>query len=160
MTNIVSFTPLIDFSQDDQFVGPVNLKVLRKDQIPEGFEPGLFTNYLQNLDPVDGDGLGVTHAFQFSVKDGVVTEVSGNYLRPFMPEISGFKLFIPASSFDGFPLANLPEGGYIIDKLARNLRKFLPDLEVVVGKIGRTGGVRLNPEGVYEIDPGYFLISL
>jgi len=160
VTHIVSFTPLIDFSQDDQFVGPVDLKVLRKDQVPAGFGPDLFTNYLQNLDPVGGDGLGVTHAFQFSVKDGVVTNVSGTYLRPFMPEIASFKLFIPEISFNGFPLANLPEGEYVIDRLARNLRKFLPDLEVVIGKIGRTGGVRLNAEGVYEIDPGYFLISL
>jgi hypothetical protein len=46
VTNIVSFTPLIDFSQDNQFVGPVDLKILRKDQIPTGFEPELFTNYL------------------------------------------------------------------------------------------------------------------
>ena len=160
VTNIVSFTPLIDFSQDNQFVGPVDLKIPRTDQIPTGFEPELFTNYLQNLDPAQGDGLGVTHAFQFSVKDGLVTEVSGNYLRPFMPEISGFKLFIPEISFNSFPVADLPEGEYVIDKLARHLRKFFPDLEVEVGPIGRTGGVRLNPEGVYEIDPGYFLISL
>jgi len=159
--NIESFAPLIDFSQDDQFVGPVDLKVLRKDQIPEGFWPDLFTNYLQNLDPVKADGPGVTHAFQFSVKDGVVTDVSGTYLRPLMPELLGqFKLFIPEISFNGFPFANLPEGEYVVDKLARNLRKFLPDLEVVVGEIGRTGGVRLTPEGVYEVDPGYFLISL
>ena len=105
--------------------------------------------------------MGVTHAFQFSVKDGVVTEVSGTYLRPVMPEVRGrFKLFIPEISFNGFPLANLPEGEYVVDKLARNLRKFLPDLEVVVGEIGRTGGVRLSPDGVYKVDPGYFLISL
>ena len=117
--NIESFAPLIDFSQDDQFVGPVDFKVLRKDQIPEGFWPGLFTNYLQNLDPVEADGPGVTHAFQFSVKDGVVTEVSGTYLRPLMPELRGqFKLFIPEISFNGLPFANLPEGEYVVDKLA------------------------------------------
>ena len=161
VTNVVSFTPLIDFSQDEEFVGPLRFKVLRKDQIPEGFDPSLFTNYLQNLDPVGEDGLGVTHAFQFSVKDGMVTDVSGTYLRPFMPEIRDqFKLFIPEISFKGFPLADLGEREHVVTMLARNLRKFVPNLEVVVGKIGRTGGVRLNAEGVYEIDPGYFLISL
>ena len=157
----VSFTPLLDFPHDSELVGPRRLKVLRKDQIPEGFGTSLFTKYLQNALPEDGDGLGVTHAFQFSVEDGVVTDVSGQYLRPFMPEINDqFKLFIPEISFKGFPLAELAERDHVVTMLARNLRKFVPNLEVVVGKIGRTGAVRFNPDGVYEIDPGYFLVSL
>jgi len=160
-TSVVSFTPLIDFSQDGPFVGRPHLKVLRKDQIPAGFDAGLFTNYLQNVDPADGDGLGVTHAFQFSVKDDVVRDVSGTYLRPFKPEIRGqFTLFIPEISFRGFRLSDLPEGDYVVDKLERNLHKFFPDLEVEVGVVSGTGGVRKNAEGVYKIDPGYFLISL
>ncbi len=161
VTSVVSFTPLIDFSQDGPFVGPLHLKVLRRDQIPAGFNASLFRNYLQNVDPVQGDGLGVTHAFQLSVKDDVVTDVSGNYLRPFKPEIRGqFTLFIPEISFGGFPLIDLPEGEYVINKLEKNLRKFFPDLEVEVGKISGTGGVRISSGGVYKIDPGYFLISL
>ena len=157
----VSFPPLLDFSQNGDLVGPRRLKVLRKDQIPEGFDTSLFTRYLQNDLPADGDGMGVTHAFQFSVEDGVVTDVSGQYLRPFMPEIGDqFKLFIPEISFKGFPLAELAEREHVVTKLERNLRKFFPNLEVVVGKIGRTGPVRLNLEGQYEIDPGYFLVSL
>ena len=67
----VSFTPVLDFSHDEGFVGPQRLKVLRKDQIPEGFDTGLFTRYLQNMSPTDRDGLRVTHAFQFSVENGV-----------------------------------------------------------------------------------------
>ena len=47
VTNVVSFTPLIDFSQDEEFVGPLRLKVLRKDQIPEGFDPSLFVPRLR-----------------------------------------------------------------------------------------------------------------
>ena len=161
VSNVVSFTPLIDFSQDGPFVGPPHLKVLRKDQIPKGFDEKLFRNYLQNVDPLAGDGLGVTHAFQFSVKDDVVRDVSGNYLRPFKPEIRGqFKLFIPEISFRGFRLSDLPEGEYVINKLERNLRKFFPDLKVEVGVVTGTGGVRRSPDGVYKIDPGYFLISL
>ncbi len=157
----VSFTPLLDFSHDGELVGPRRLKVLRKDQIPEGFDTSLFTQYLQNELPADGDGMGVTHAFQFSIEDGVVTDVSGQYLRPFMPEIRDqFKLFIPEISFKGFPLAELAEREHVVTTLAGNLRKFVPNLEVVVGQIGRNGAVRLNPEGVYEIDPGYFLVSL
>ena len=157
----VSFTPLLDFPHDGELVGPRRLKVLPKDQIPEGFGTSLFTKYLQNALPEDGDGLGVTYAFQFSVEDGAVTDVSGQYLRPFMPEINDqFKLFIPEISFKGFPLAELAERDHVVTMLARNLRKFVPNLEVVVGKIGRTGAVRLNRDGVYEIDPGYFLVSL
>jgi hypothetical protein len=161
VSSVVSFMPLLDFPHDSEFIGPLHLKVLRRDQLPEGFDKRLFTNYLQNLEPVEKDGQGVTHAYQFSVKNGTLTEVSGQYLRPMMSSIRDeLKLFIPEVSFQGFPLADLPEGDYVVERLAENLRRFAPSLEVIVGPIGSTGGVRLTRQNVYEIDAGYFLVSL